>query len=53
MSGLNTKKLLMLMKYQTAMMQYLMFGVNITLIKFLTQNALNIKTVFLLMIIES
>ena len=41
-SGMNTEKLLMFLKSQTVMLQQLMFVMNITLNKFLTQNVVNI-----------
>ena len=47
------KNILMLIKFQLVMMQLLMFGMNITLIIFLTQNAVDIITVFLQMMIST
>ena len=45
MSKLNMEKLLTILKFQTVIIQYLVLGMNTTLINLLTQNTLNIKTV--------
>ena len=52
MSILNMEKLLMLLKFQTAMMQYMIFGMYKNIINFLIQNLVKFKIVSLLTMIE-
>ena len=52
MYGFNTEKLLMLMKFQTVMMQYIMFGMYTTFRKFSIEKTVNPQISLLMKMIE-